>query len=118
MYALRFMLMGIGDRELGIEGCALKTSYNGQDRLIGLLFRLCFGLLGFSLWFFFLAIVALLYFGFLGLLFLNCLFLFFLFCVCNVVVVGVPIVVEFLVEGDELVEERFALTIGDGLGGI
>lgn len=116
MFALRFMSMGIGDRELGIEGCALRTSYrhNGLDRLIGLFFRLCFGLLGFSLGLFFLAIFTLLYLAILGLL----LFLFFLFCVCNVVVVGVPIVVEFLVEGDELVEKRFALTVGNGLGGI
>ena len=40
------------------------------------------------------------------------------FCICNEMVISVPVVVKFFVEGDELVEEWFALGIGDLLGGV
>ena len=33
-------------------------------------------------------------------------------------VISVPVVVKFFVEGDELVEERLALGVGDLLGGV
>lgn len=40
------------------------------------------------------------------------------FCLYHEMVISVPVVVKFFVEGDELVEERFALGVGDLLGGV
>lgn len=40
------------------------------------------------------------------------------FCLYHEMVVSVPVVVKFFVEGDELVEERLALGVGNLLGGV
>ena len=40
------------------------------------------------------------------------------FCIYNEMVISVPVVVKFFVEGDELVEERLALGVGNLLCGV